>query len=262
MLRPALANQPFAAARIARFYDCFPFQADVSWYLALARRAGPRLLELACGTGRLVLPLARAGSRVVGLDASPAMLAICGGKLAGEEPEARRRVRLVEGDMRGFRLDEEFDLAVVAVKSFGYLQSPEDQLAALRSIARHLRPGGLLALDLLNPTPDWLAERPGSMRQDICGTTADGETVMRTEAVVSIDLATQVKVIRSAYELIQGDGTVTKDVVEWPFRYMFRYEAEHLLERAGFDVAAVNGGYDGRSFSSDSTSLLVVARRR
>jgi ubiquinone/menaquinone biosynthesis C-methylase UbiE len=262
MLRPALANQPFAAARIARFYDCFPFQADVPWYLALVRRAGPRVLELACGTGRLLLPLARAGSRVVGLDASSAMLAICAGKLAGEEPEARRRVRLVEGAMQDFHLDDEFDLATVAVKSFGYLQSPDDQLAALGAFARHLRPGGLLALDLLHPTPDWLGERPGSVRQDVCGTTAGGETVMRTEAVVSVDLAAQVKVIRSAYELIQADGSVTKDVVEWPFRYTFRYEAEHLLERAAFDVAAVQGDYDGRPFSSDSANLLIVARRR
>jgi len=68
-------------------------------------------------------------------------------------------------------------------------------------------------------------------------------------------------VIRSAYEVV-SDGQVTKRFVEWPFRYTYRFEAEHLLERAGFDVEAVHGGYDGGAFAADSPVLLLLGRRR
>jgi hypothetical protein len=87
-------------------------------------------------------------------------------------------------------------------------------------------------------------------------------TVARTEAVVSIDLAAQVRVIRSAYEVVADDGTVTKRFVEWPFRYTYRFEAEHLLERAGFEIEAVYGGYRREPFASESRTMLFLARRR
>jgi hypothetical protein len=88
-----------------------------------------------------------------------------------------------------------------------------------------------------------------------------GVTVARTEAVVSTNLADQVRVIRSAYEIIADDGSVTKRFVEWPYRYTFRFEAEHLLERAGFEVDAAYGGYRREPFTSESRSLLLLARR-
>ena len=120
----------------------------------------------------------------------------------------------------------------MAVKTFAYLITRHDQQRALAAVAAHLRPGGLLVTDLLNPTPDWLSRPAGSVRQDVFGHLPSGASVARTETMVSTDLATQVRVIRSAYETV-SDGVVTKHFVEWPFRYTHRFEAEHLLERAG-----------------------------
>ena len=252
-------QHPFADRHVAALYDAFPFEADVPFYLDLARACGPRVLEVACGTGRLVLPLARAGFDVVGLDASPPMLALAGQKVAAAGPEVSARVRLVQGDMRSFHLGEgAFDLAVVAVHSFGYLLERGAQEAALEAIARHLRPGGVLALDLRPPSPAWLLQAPGSLRQDLHERTAGGALVTRTEAVVSTDLARQVRVTRSSYEVVEPDGRVTKRVVEWPFRWVHRFEAEHLLERARFEIVGVYGGYEREAFSSDSEALLVV----
>jgi SAM-dependent methyltransferase len=165
--------------------------------------------------------------------------------------------------MRAFALDGPFDLAIVAVKSFAYLTDRAEQLRMLATIAAHLRPGGLLALDLLHPHPAWLLEPPGSLRQDLVARVAEGGvTVVRTEAVVSIDLAAQVRVIRSAYEVVSDDGRVTKRYVEWPYRYTYRFEAEHLLERAGFAVEAVHGGYAREPFGAESRTMLFLARRR
>jgi SAM-dependent methyltransferase len=165
--------------------------------------------------------------------------------------------------MRNFDLGQQFDLAIIAVKSFVYLTERKEQLQALRNAARHLRPGGLLAMDLLNPEPRWLLEEPGSLRQDLVHQVPnEGYTVARTEAVVSIDLATQVRIIRSAYEVVADDGSVTKRFVEWQYRFTYRFEAEHLLERAGFEIEALYGGYQWEPFTSASRVMLFLARKR
>jgi SAM-dependent methyltransferase len=254
-------TQPFADAFVASLYDAFPFDADLALYRELASETGGRVLEAACGTGRVLVPLALAGFSVVGLDVSAEMLSLARAKLAGAEDGARGRGRLVEADMRSFDLGEQFDLAVVAAKSFAHLTGRADQEAALRSIARHVRAGGLVALDLLHPSPEWLRDPPGSLRQDLCERIDDGAVVIRTETVVSTDLAQQVRVIRSAYELVSPDGSVTKRLVEWPYRWTYRFEAEHLLERAGFAVEALYGGYGREPFTSASPTMVMIARR-
>ena len=254
-------DQPWDDADIASLYDAFPFTDDLDFYAGLAGTQGGRVLELGCGSGRILVPLARAGHHVVGVDTSPHMLALAYEKLATAGPEVAARARLVQGDLRYFELSERFDLAIVAVKTFAYLITRHDQQRALAAVAAHLRPGGLLVIDLLNPTPDWLSRPAGSVRQDVFGHLPSGASVARTETMVSTDLATQVRVIRSAYETV-SDGVVTKHFVEWPFRYTHRFEAEHLLERAGFVVESVQGGYHGEAFTSDSSVLLLVGRRR
>jgi SAM-dependent methyltransferase len=257
------ADQPWEDAFLARLYDAFPFEADLPFYRELADAQGGRILELACGSGRVLVPLAQAGHTVVGLDASPHMLALAREKLAAAGPTVAERVDLVQGDMRAFELSKPFDVTIIAVKSFAYLTSRADQERTLSTVAAHLRPGGLLALDLLNPSPAWLLEPPGSLRQDLVQHVSRYRvTIVRTETVVSTDLAAQVRVLRSAYEMIADDGSVTKRLVEWPYRYTYRFEAEHLLERAGFEIEAMYGGYQREPFTSESRHLVLLARRR
>src|SRR3954470_9386576 len=200
------ADHPWDDAFMAGLYDLFPFDGDLPLYRELAAAQGGEVLELACGSGRVLVPLVRAGNRVMGLDASAAMLALAREKLVAAGSEVAERARLVEDDMRDFRLGHTFDFALVAVKSFAYLQTAADQLEALACIASHLRPGGLLALDLLHPSLEWLAQSPGSLRQDLVRRVPEwGVTVARTETAVSTDRAAQVRVIRSAYELVGDD---------------------------------------------------------
>ena len=258
------ADQPWEDAELARIYDLIsaPYDEDLGWYRELAAEAGDRVLELACGSGRVLVPLARAGCSVVGVDVSPPMLALARERLAAAGPEVAGRVRLVESAMGALALDEQFDLAIIAARSFAYLLTREDQQRALRTIAAHLRPGGLLALDLLNPPLAWLAAPPGSLHQDLVHhEAARGLTIARTEAVVSTDLAAQLRVIRSAYELVTADGAVTKRFVEWPYRWTHRFEAELLLEQAGFAVAGVYGGYQREPFTAASKWLVLLGRR-
>ena len=251
---------------MATLYDAFSFEDDIPFYIDLARRQGPRVLEVACGSGRVLLPLVRAGFEVTGVDVSPHMLALARDKLDALDAEANApgRGELVRADMRDLALEfRDFDLAIIAVKSFAYLAERDDQLRCLAAIFRHLRPGGVLAIDLMHPRPEWVSAPRGSMRDDLLQSVAErGFTLSRVESVVSTDLARQVRVIRSIYEVIDERGAVTeKRFVEWPYRWIYRFEAEHLLERAGFEVEALYGGYQREAFTAESAAMVFVARK-
>jgi SAM-dependent methyltransferase len=256
------ATHPWLDDELAWLYDVFPFSDDIPAYLELAGRSGGPVLEPACGTGRVLLPLAAAGNFVVGVDASPHMLARARRKVAAAPPEVACRIRLVEADMRAIELEETFGLAVIAARSFGHLLTAEAQLAALESIRRHLEPGGLLALDLVNPSPAWLAEPLATPRLDLSQELPDeGLLVNRTVTVMETDLATHVRVLRSEYEVAASDGSVTKRFVEWPWRWVRRFEIEHLLACTGFAVEEISGGYLGEPFTGEGRTMFVVARR-
>ncbi len=257
------AEHPWGDSQLASLYDAFTFEDDLPMYLDLAREQGNRILEIACGSGRVLLALVRAGFEVTGIDVSPHMLALASAKVEAASP-LPGRARLVQADMRTFELAQrEFDLAIVAVKSFAYLTDTGDQLACARAIHAHLRPGGVLVLDLLHPKPEWIGQPRGAMRDDLLQRVPEqGFTLSRVESVVSTDLARQVRVIRSIYEVVDDAGKViNKRFVEWPYRWTHRFEAEHLLERAGFEVSAIYGGYRREPFASDSAAMVFIASR-
>ena len=259
------AAQPWGDGQLARLYDAFAFDADLPLYRELALAQGGRVLEVACGSGRLLVPLVQAGCAVTGIDISPHMLALTRDKLHAV-PRRSGTAELIQADMRTFAVPGgagRFDLAIIAVKSFAYLTERADQLRCLERVAAHLRPGGLLAIDLLHPRPEWVGAPIGWLRDDLLqAAVADGTTVWRTESVTSTDLARQVRTIRSVYEVLDAAGRpLAKRFVEWPYRFTYRFEAEHLLERAGLQVEAVYGGYAREPLDSASTTMLFLARR-
>src|SRR5262245_1112195 len=138
---------------------------DIGFFLRLARETGDPILELGCGTARIAARLAEAGHRVVGLDLSAAMLNAATRRRAGRPAAARRRPRLVEADMADHRLAIRFGLAFPAYRVFQALPDPERQLDALACARRHLRPGGLLVLDLFDPRLDLLASDGWAVRE-------------------------------------------------------------------------------------------------
>lgn len=138
----------------AIYYDLVQFfDDDVPFYVERALARGGRVLELGCGTGRVLLPLARAGLEVTGVDASEDMLGVCRAKLAAEPPEVAQRVHLVCGDMRSVSLEGRFGLALIPLYTLNHLLTEEDKLSAFALCVRHLAAGGRLIIDAELDTP-------------------------------------------------------------------------------------------------------------
>jgi SAM-dependent methyltransferase len=254
-------------AFIADLYDhvtLYRDRPDVAFFVEAATAAGSPVLEVGCGTGRVLIPTARAGVDIVGLDLSPHMLAVCRQRLQ-EEPEAvQRRARLVEADMRDFDLGSRFTLATIPFRPFQHLITVEDQLSCLASIRRHLVDEGVLILDLFNPSLDFLVNRPVGVELDEepSFTTPDGRTVIRRQKTVAIDRFQQVGSYELIYYVTHPDGRQERLVQAFPLRYVFRFEAEHLLARAGFTLEHVYSDFEKNPYGSKYPGeLLMVARR-
>jgi SAM-dependent methyltransferase len=245
----------------ARFYD-LDFgerQDDLLMIEQFAARCGSPILELACGTGRLLMPLARKGYRVTGVDVSEAMLEGAQRKVRAED--LGRHVTLVRQDIQELALEGTFTLAFCAVNSFMHLLTTDAQLTALRRIRGHLGPGGLLVLDLFNPDLARLLEARGQVSLDRIMVNPDrGNRLMRF-GTQTVDLAEQTLHVTYVMDEVDGQGGVQRTVFPFSIRYLFRSELVLLLRHAGYEIEAIYGSYDLDEFAGDSERLIAVARR-
>ena len=139
----------------AKYYDGAyqnnPNLDDVPFYLDLARRYGGPVLEIACGTGRVLLEIARIGIEIWGIDFSKEQLAVLHSKLLKEPERTRGLVRTFRDDMRTFSLDRKFGLVIIPFRPMQHMYAIEDQISALNAAKAHLSPEGVLAFDVFYP---------------------------------------------------------------------------------------------------------------
>ena len=198
-------------AFVAELYDYvvpYATRGDVEFFVEESRAAKGSILEVGCGTGRVLIPTARAGLTIVGLDYSAAMLTRCRAKLEEEPADVRARVELHEGDMRDFALGQRFALVTIPFRPFQHLLTVDDQLACLTSIHRHLEPGGRLILDLFNPSLDYLANRPVGevLPEGPPVDLPDGRRLERHFCIKAKDRFTQVNDVELLYDVTNSDG--------------------------------------------------------
>jgi SAM-dependent methyltransferase len=247
--------------KIARYYDLThaSLTADVAMVLTLAARADGPLLELGCGSGRLLLPLARAGYHVTGIDSSPAMLAIARARLASELPDAQERVTLLEADMTAFELHGRFALVIVAYNTLLHL-APTEKTAALHRIHRHLAPGGRLFVDLINPLA--AAQTPDDRLLTLEGVFTDPDTghLLVQMASSRVDLEEQVLHVTWLYDTSPAPGgPVERVIAQAHYHYLYPHEVELVLAESGFRLEALYGSYSQAPFAEESDRLLALA---
>lgn len=242
----------------ATFYDAAygvkaDLGADIGFYQSLARETGGPVLELGCGTGRVLLPILEDGHACTGIDASSNMLEVFRAKTS--DP----RLTLVQGTMQGFELDEKgFALIFSAFRAFQHLYTTREQLACLERVRAHLRAGGTFAFDVFAPDLARIAQPLEAEQKDLEFTLAD-EQVIRY-AAVRRDTASQLMTVTMRYERRRDNKVVGNDVCEVQMRWYYRYELEHLMHRAGFEHVEIYGDFDRSGVRPDSASFVVVAR--
>ena len=254
-------------AFIADLYDhVVPYRdrPDVAFFVEAAKESGGPVLEVGCGTGRVLIPTARAGIDIVGLDLSPHMLDVCRERLRREPEDVRSRVQLVQVNMRDFELGQAFRLVTTPFRPFQHLTTVDDQLSCLACIRRHLVKGGKLILDIFNPSleglvRDNLGEEFGDEPEF---TTPDGRRVVRRHKIVSRDRFNQINDVALIYYVTHPDGREERLVHSFPMRYLFRFEAEHLLVRSGFEIEQVYADYNKSPYSSKYPGELIFVVKK
>lgn len=235
------------------------YDDDLALYEQFAARGDTPSLELAVGSGRVALHLARNGHRVVGIDTSRAMLARLEASL---DDATRPLVRCVEADMRDVDLGETYDLVYCALDSFEQMRSNDDAIAALRHVARHLSPGGFFVTELRTiASVDWApAERSPLSLEWTREDPKTGERITKLSSMRSSP-STQTTTTHLIFDRTASDGSLRRRAFDVTLRVFGRFEFELLLQQAGLRAVQVYGGYDLSPLADDSDTMIFVAER-
>jgi len=236
-------------------------RADVNFYRELAREHGDPILELGCGTGRVLVALCRDGHTVVGLDRSAPMLLQAQRRIQ-RLGASRRRGVLIRADFRRYALKRKFPLIICPFNAFQHLYTREDIEAFLACVRDHLAPDGRFAFDVLFPDLKWLLRDPLKhwARTRFRHPTTKRPFLYTTNH--TYDPVSQIAFIRIFYEpLDEPENRRRTRTVRLAHRQFFPSELEALLHYNGLDVEARYGGFRGEPLGPDSDSIVMICVR-
>jgi SAM-dependent methyltransferase len=227
--------------RIAELYDPWSRSVteDVGFYVAESRKSGGTVVELGVGTGRIAIPIAQKGKRVIGVDSSREMLAAC--RRRAEAVGVAELLDLRLGDLRNPPLQEQVPLVICPFRSYLHLADDGERADALTAARAALVPGGRLIFDVFEPKPDDIAETHGRWLEREPGIY---ERAHWDEEARTLTLS------------VRGpEGAATMSLA-----WISRDEWQELLEEAGFEVEAVYGWFDRAPYRAGE-DMIFVARR-
>ena len=253
---------------VSDFYDAVyaqytGFSHDVDFFVSYSKQASGKTLELGCGTGRVLIPVAQAGCQITGLDLSPYMLAKCREKLTSQTKEVQSRIKLIQGDMTDFSTDEQYPLVTIPFRAFQHLIPVSEQKACLNCVHRHLVRDGLLILDVFRPSLPRLTDTRYLMEMEVNPPIelSDGRIFRRTNRTSAFHPVEQYNDIEFIFYVKYPDGREKRLVQSFPMRYFYRYEVEHLLSFCGFKILEFYGNFDKSQFSDESPEMIFVAEK-
>lgn len=229
------------------------------FYLSLAKEYGQGgVIDIACGTGALTIPLAKAGYDVTGLDLSAPMLNETRKKLEKEQLQAK----LITGNMVDFSIDRRFSLAVIARSGFMHLLTPSDQRQALLNIKNHLIDGGVLTLNTFAPTVESQIEQIHTTENDYTIRTEYINNEGNKERIynaIGYDQATQIMSGNWKFETYDENGNIIDTRIRpLKMRQTYKIELEYLIELCGFTVLNIYGGFHKEP--ADGTLIWVLKK--
>jgi SAM-dependent methyltransferase len=254
-----------SARALARLYDLDLVEdpGDLDLYLALAARTGGPVLELAAGSGRLAIPLAAAGHRVTAVDLDPAMLERARTAAARADQASAGRLELVESDLLGLELPGAgtYRLAFLALNSLFLLATRDAQRDAVRTLARHLAPGGLAVVDVWLPDPEDLGRFDGRLSFEYLRVDPDSGLQVTKVAAARYDATNALVDLTSIYEEGRPGAPATRWIRRDALRLVGAAELRAHVEESGLVVEEMAGSYDMEPLRPGSERAIVVARR-
>ena len=251
-------SEPATPFDDGELYDSFLGEMDygVDFYLGLARAANGPVLDLCCGTGRILLKLLQAGIDAEGVDLAPGMLKTLRQKAASRGLQ----VKAAEAGMASFRLERKFGLILIACNAFVHNLTTDEQLATLRCCREHLLPGGVLAFDTFFPSPK-ITNMPQNTRVlEFEGTHPQTGLPLRHYDTRSYDRVQQRQYSINELELLDASGNITAvHRSESTMRWIYKSEMELLLRAAGYSRYSILGGFDRRPLVKEDDEMIVLA---
>ena len=248
--------------QIAHYYDLSHAEltADLPLLRQMAQVANRPILELGCGTGRILLPLAQAGYTITGLDNSATMLALLRRKLAQEPKTVQNRVTIFPGDMTNFDMENgRFALTIIPYNTLLHLQ-PRQVRQTFVCISKHLHGNGRLLIDLVNPFA--IAQTPNDRMVTLERTFTDPATghIVAQFASNWLDDDKQQLHITWLYDSSPATGgTIQRTIAQFDYHYLFPHQLEMLLRQTGFQLQEIWGDYDQSPFDEDSPRLILLS---
>jgi len=241
----------------ARFYDLFGSKNDLEFYRELAIQSGNKALELGVGTGRIAIPLAKAGITVVGLDNSIHMLKAAKEKLAKETADVRRRVVLKRGDMRNFDLKQSFSFIYIPASTFDHNITVEQQKRTLCCIYKHLEKNGTFAFDLEQMTPykpetSWWIDRKE---------TDDGRMVVRS-IFTRRDMKKRLCGLDLFFDVYRNGKLLERYHEFGEVAIISKRDITRLLEETGLKVTDIYEDFKKTKYRTDSQRIVIVTRKK
>jgi SAM-dependent methyltransferase len=236
---------------------------DLQFYLGMARRTGGPVLELGCGTGRVLLPIAQQGLRIDGVDGSPAMLDQLQQKLAREPQHVRERATTSVGDLRSYRSERKYALVIIPFRPLQHMYTVEDQLAALNTAAFHLGSGGLLAFDVFYPRFESLLAGVGEETLELQWIRKDDPTttVRRYLRKESVDKINQNFSAQFIYRTYRDDKLINEETAPLKMSYYTYPHLRALFLLAGLEIAEEYGSSEKAPLDNDSKEMVFVLQR-
>ncbi|MCY4064283.1 MAG: class I SAM-dependent methyltransferase [Chloroflexi bacterium] len=245
---------------VARFYDAENRDKtdDLKMYFRLAAENTGDILDVGCGTGRVLIHLAQQGHRVCGIDNNPAMLKQLERKLE-RLPPLRDRIIAVEADVSRHNFERRFGLILLTYNALMHFIEQERQIALLGRLRSWLAADGKLVIDLPNAGPVFASEDTDSLVLERIFLDDESGHMIMLQSVSALDRAAQLLHVDWIYDEIDGEGAVQRHLAPHTLRYFFLPELQLLLERCGFALEQVFGDTEEGDYSADSERMIVYA---
>ena len=250
----------------SQFYDLDNrdiLKADISFYLDYASRIKGDILELACGTGRITIPLAEADHKIWGLEFSQQMLEQFKNKLINLPKKTKNNIHLIHGDMSNFSINRNFPLILLPCRSFQLLYEEKKENACLRSIYKHLDDNGHFIIDIGDFVGDiendWVNEEEVFDWENIDPKT--GYTVKRTHIKKEIDTVRRIIYPQKNFYISKDGVEIDKIVKRSPWKYFTSNQIRKLLSSNGFKIIKEMGYYDGKPLGKGSEFIFICKRK-